>query len=784
MLDNPKHDTSPPPGHDLGDATGRPAVAALEGAGDFVTETVQGSDMAPKGQETVLTLWAKARAAADDEAVACQALLGELRARKLKSAADTIARAAVARFPAEPWPLIDLAAARARLGSHQAALALGQEIMAAFPHEGDGPRYALGGLMGLGRKQEAQELFREVSLDPALHGLHREEWFLVLGIKLGLARSDYALVNLYAAALREVMPENVTGYVGGATALRKLGRAEEAQAIARRGTEIDPTSMFLWKELAAATRTLNQTEAAYAIYEEMIERFPTLPAGHIGALNLSVTLVQPAVTRTLLARALKAFPTEKQIVAMAARMALKSNQVDEASQHWRTLIKQTPDDPNLRLTAALSLMKQRKGRRKRVPTVLKQLDKIHEAFPDFIPAYTAHLGVLREAAQIGEAARSAVIWGKRFPADQELAIARAQIDEERERFGHAVDVLKAVRRKSAPTAACEAAFIRALSLASRMKLAEAACQSALEAFPDEPDILTEYVRLATRRGDWAEAAKRAAFAQGRRPRDGAMTRLALSIRTQLVGDEALLATLGAEPVVGSLAAVDVAPEQTAVLLSCESLGATSAGCEFGLVQRRFGAEPFGMFRWALIGIDKLTRALLNNFEDVGSEATTELAIRRESATHQEYYVVDKKVGYLTHTFVKAEDSPEDRMLKQSVRRVRFLRGKLIEDLHAAEKVFIYKFAMKFDEDALRRMFAAVRTYGPCTLLCVTFADQNHPKGELQMLEPGLFVGRTGMFMDAVVPDEQGVDTETWFAHCRDVVAWHKAQHVAVEPAVE
>jgi predicted Zn-dependent protease len=772
MLDIPDHDTSAPFPRD-GQAT-----SEEQPAGDFITNAVSAADLAPAGHTAALELWAAARADAPDEAGACRALLAGLRSRKLHAAADVIARAAAAHFPDAAWPLIDLAAARARMGNHQAALALGREIMAAFPEEGEGPHFVLTALKGLGRKQETQELFAAVSLDPALHGLHREEWFLELGIKLGLARSDHALVALYAAALREVMPENVSGYVGGSMALRKLGRAEEAQAIARRGTEIHPTSMFLWKELAASTRTLNQGEEAYAIYEEIIRRFPDVPAGHIGALNLSVTLVQPAVTRTLLARALEAFPKDKQIVAMAARMALKSNQENEASKHWRTLIKEAPDNPHLRLTAAMSLMKQKKGRRKRVPSVLAKLDKLHESFPGFIPAYTAHLSVLREAAQIGTAARLATEWGKRFPGDQDLAIIRAELEQERERFGHAIEVLKSVRRQSTPSPGCEAAYIRALSLHGRMKKAEATCQAALDSFGDDPEILTEYVRLATRRGDWAEAARRASYAQQRRPRDGSMVKLALSIRTQLVGDEALLATLGAEPVVGSLAAVDVAPEETAVLLSCESLGATSAGCEFGLVQRRFGAEPFGMFRWALIGIDKLTKALLNQFEDVGSEATTELAIRRESATHQEYYVVDKKVGYLTHTFVKAEDSPEDRMLKQSVRRMRFLRGKLIEDLHAAEKVFIYKFAMKFDEDALRRMFAAVRTYGPCTLLCVTFADQNHPNGELQMLEPGLFVGRTGMFMDAVVPDEQGVDTQTWFAHCRDVVAWHKAQREA------
>ncbi len=774
MLDNPEQHISAPVPEDAQDRAGTGA--------NFVTEALDADDAPSAGRTIALELWAEARADGSEEAAACQATLAGLRARKLNAAADAIARAAIARFPGAPWPLIDLAAARARMGNHQAALALGREIMEAHPDEGEGAHFVLTALNGLGRKQETQELFAKVSLDPALHGLHREEWFLVLGIKLGLAREDYSLVSLYAAALREVKPENVSGYVGGSMALRKLGRAEEAQEVAKRGTEIDPQSLFLWKELALATRALNQSEAAYDIYEEMMRRFTDQPAGHLGALTLSLKTSDYARTRALLTRALEAFPKNSQIVALAARMALKSDQIDEASELWRSLIKQAPDKPDLRLQAAMSLLKQRKSRRKRLPVVLAKLDEIHEAFPDFVPAYTAHLGVLREAMQIGTAARHATAWGKRFPADQDLAIARAQIDEECERFDHAVKVLKAVRGRSTPTPHCEAAFIRALSLAGRMDDAEAACQAALELFADEPDILTEYVRLATRRGDFAEAARRAGFAQQRRPRDGAMTRLALSIRTQLVGDEALLASLGADPVIGSLAAVDVVPEETEIMLSCESLGATSAGCEFGLVQRRFGAEPFGMFRWALIGIEKLTKALLNKFEDVGSEATTELAIRRESATHQEYYVVDKKVGYLTHTFVKAEDSPEDRMLKQSVRRVRFLRDKLIENLHAAEKVFIYKFAMKFDEDALRRMFAAVRTYGPCTLLCVTFADQNHPSGELQMIEPGLFVGRTGMFMDAVVPDEHGVDTRTWFAHCRAVVEWHKAQRAAAAAA--
>ena len=606
--------------------------------------------------------------------------------------------------------------------------------------------------------------------------LHRVEWFLVLGIKLAMQRSDFTTVVLYAAALREVAPDNVTGYVGGSAGLRETKRPAEAQEVALQGTERHPRTPFLWKELALAAQDLNLPDLAYERWNDLTARFPGSAAGYVGALNLSTKLAQPVTTQQLLERALEAFPKNPYILALAARQALRSNRITEAKTHWQTMIEQAPGDPSVPLAAAMSLVRRSRGRIKRLPDALRRLEALHVEYPDYVPAYAAHLTVLREASKISEAVKYAAEWSARFPDDQDLAIAHAMIAEERELFDEALKIISDVRGRTPASAKCEAAYVRALCLADRMDEAEIACQAAMADFPFDAPILTENVRIATRQGEWGDALRRALDAQRRRPRDPAMMKLVQSIRAQVVDDDDLnkLLAESAMQVPGSQAGAEASPAETAVLLSCESLGATSAGCEFGLVQRRFGAEPFGMFRWALIGIDRLTAALDNEFADVGSDETTELAIRRESATHQEYYVVDKKVGYLTHTFVKVEDSPQDRMLKQSIRRVRFLRAKLIEDLHAAEKVFIYKYATKFDPAALRAMFAAVRRYGPCTLLCLTLADTAHPKGSIEMLEPGLFVGRTGMFMDAVVPELQGVDTETWFAHCQHAVAWHAA----------
>jgi len=59
-----------------------------------------------------------------------------------------------------------------------------------------------------------------------------------------------------------------------------------------------------------------------------------------------------------------------------------------------------------------------------------------------------------------------------------------------------------------------------------------------------------------------------------------------------------LTELGARPIVG-LSAQEL-------MYRFESLG---DNCEFGLVQRRCGAEPLGLFRFASIGTEQVARAL-------------------------------------------------------------------------------------------------------------------------------------------------------------------------------
>ena len=43
---------------------------------------------------------------------------------------------------------------------------------------------------------------------------------------------------------------------------------------------------------------------------------------------------------------------------------------------------------------------------------------------------------------------------------------------------------------------------------------------------------------------------------------------------------------------------DMLEDARAIVTQFESLGGTGHGCEFGLFQRHFGAEPLGLLRWA------------------------------------------------------------------------------------------------------------------------------------------------------------------------------------------
>jgi len=78
--------------------------------------------------------------------------------------------------------------------------------------------------------------------------------------------------------------------------------------------------------------------------------------------------------------------------------------------------------------------------------------------------------------------------------------------------------------------------------------------------------------------------------------------------------------------------------------------------------------------------------------------------------------------------------------------MRFLRRKLIEDLQAGTKIFVYKNMLRnLTDDELSHLHAAVRRYGDATLFYIRYGSPEHPVGEIEIAGPGLILGNVERF---------------------------------------
>jgi hypothetical protein len=199
----------------------------------------------------------------------------------------------------------------------------------------------------------------------------------------------------------------------------------------------------------------------------------------------------------------------------------------------------------------------------------------------------------------------------------------------------------------------------------------------------------------------------------------------------------------------------------ALMLRFESLG---ENCEFGLVQRRCGAEPLGLLRFSSSPLPKLLAALDARFEGMGAPENLEV---RLSANGQEYMVLDRRFGFLYHAWVKAGELTPEQIHAREARRVPFLLRKLIEDLEAGEKIFVFHGMAPLTAGEAHSLWQAIRRYGSGTLLWVERATTGHGPGSVDQLEEGLYKG----YVDRFAPGENAHDLSLgcWLELCHSVV---------------
>ncbi len=221
-----------------------------------------------------------------------------------------------------------------------------------------------------------------------------------------------------------------------------------------------------------------------------------------------------------------------------------------------------------------------------------------------------------------------------------------------------------------------------------------------------------------------------------------------------------------------------------IALQFESLG---DNCEFGLFQRRVGAESLGLLRFASTRVDQLLTGLADGFSGFDIPSRIEIDTN-EDKDGLEYISRQKDYGVVFHTHIYEGEMTQGEVHAQELTRLRYLRRKFIEDLENAEKVFVIRRDPPLRAAEALPVWLALREYGPNRLLCVAPAKEGHPAGSIDVIAEGLMMG----YVDWLAPYSRVHDAayDSWLELCFNVltryssVARWKARLKRLWPLVE
>jgi hypothetical protein len=190
------------------------------------------------------------------------------------------------------------------------------------------------------------------------------------------------------------------------------------------------------------------------------------------------------------------------------------------------------------------------------------------------------------------------------------------------------------------------------------------------------------------------------------------------------------------------------------MLGFESLG---DNCEFGLVQRRCGAEPLSLLRFANIQLPALLYALDDRFARIGTPERIRCDLG--GGDRREFVVRDDSYGITYHTFQYEGEVDQAELLGKQPTRQRFLARKLLEDLAAGEKIFVLRRNPPLALWQVLPVYAAIRGLGPNRLLWIDLASDGSVPGTVTEILPGLYRGA----LDRLAPDANAHDLslEVW-----------------------
>jgi hypothetical protein len=360
---------------------------------------------------------------------------------------------------------------------------------------------------------------------------------------------------------------------------------------------------------------------------------------------------------------------------------------------------------------------------------------------------------------------------KQLPDRFELAEAYCQAAEDRGDMMEANTRWSLVRRRLSSREEAHLGYIHAMLRQRRGTEAEAAVSSALNFLGQRPNLREAQAEVAEARRRWTDAAGYwAAIARDIPDHPFAADRQRAAEHRAA---QAPAATDIADIVVPKVRAEEH-DEVRKLVMGFESIG---HNCEFGLMQRQFGAEPLSLLRFSFTLVPTIKTLLFSKFDGIGDPAKMSVT----DGGH-EYVLHHAYSSWVMHTRIKP--SPEidlDKFLKDQARRCAFLRGKLVKDLENQAKIFVYWRADLTDAD-IDAIASLVEGYGPNMLMCVRLCDDEHPAGSIEWRGERLAVCALDRPGNAFRGARWNISVDYWIHFCRTVQARWAALRPVAEPA--